>query len=362
MKKAHSQPIYTPVLNIKPSYSTVYSERIDGDASRRTSTVKFQNNTANLAFNETGGQISKKAKKNIAAAIDWLIYAATPKKVIKSRDNSAFWFKINFLTLTLSAEQQHSDQIIKAKVLDPFLQELREKHGLKNYLWRAEAQANGNIHFHLITDIFIHLEQLRDLWNNMQNRLGYIDRFAEKHGHRNPNSTDVHSVKNISNVAAYLSKYCCKNLSYCKAPTSDYSIKKNFRKAGLDSKNVFKKEHTQRTWCIHDITEDQRDFLKAAGIEVNETRPIEGRLWFLSSSLQKMKAVKIYIEETNAIKEEFNQCYHATQPGQIKNEKFCTIIFWKIADYIQQKATHLLNLIDQFVDHLRIPDEKVYTV
>jgi NDP-sugar pyrophosphorylase family protein len=40
--------------------------------------------------------------------------------------------------------------------------------------------------------------------------LGYIDRFKEKNGHDNPNSTDIHSLKSVQNPSAYITKYMTK--------------------------------------------------------------------------------------------------------------------------------------------------------
>ncbi|GAH86291.1 unnamed protein product, partial [marine sediment metagenome] len=47
------------------------------------------------------------------------------------------------------------------------------------YVWRAEKQENGNIHFHFIVDNFIPWNELRNTWNRIQQNLGYISRFSE---------------------------------------------------------------------------------------------------------------------------------------------------------------------------------------
>lgn len=354
-KKREFEPVYTPILNIKPSYSTLYAERLDGRA--RAQTEKFTQNKLNLQFNETGGIISKKAKKNIATAIDWLLFAARPKKVVRTSNNSIFFFKINFVTLTLSSEQKHSDQEIKSEILDKFLQRLRDDYGLKNYLWRAEAQENGNIHFHLVTDIFLHYLKIRDLWNECQEKLGYVSSFAEKYGHTAPNSTDIHSIRNLKNVAGYLSKYCCKNICYIKVPSAEYSLKKEFQNKGLDSKNVFKKQHTDLKWCIHDITEDQRAHIEKLGFKITTPRMVLGRLWYLSKSLQKMKGLKIYIEEENSIKNEFSKMYDRITADLIKRHDFCTSVFWKAFDFVKLGAKSIFKKILEFTDHLKPANE-----
>lgn len=79
------------------------------------------------------------------------------------------------------------------------------------YVWRAEAQKNGNIHFHIIINRFVHHRIIRDLWNSIQKKYGLLDDYFIKHGHYDANSTDVHSIKRIRNLGAYISKYMTKN-------------------------------------------------------------------------------------------------------------------------------------------------------
>jgi hypothetical protein len=115
------------------------------------------------------------------------------------------------------------------------LEVLRNNEAMRGYLWRAETQKNGSLHFHISTNIVIHHKILRDYWNSCLEPLGYIDAFEREHGHRNPNSTDIHSVYKVKNLGAYLAKYMAKK---------------------------------------------------------NEYRPVQGRQWFLSSSLSKIPPLR----------------------------------------------------------------------
>lgn len=114
-----------------------------------------------------------------------------------------------FLTLTLSSRQVHCDKTIKREVLNHFLIYLKRHYGVANFIWKAELQENGNIHYHIITDQYIPHEELRELWNTAQNRLSYVDMFA----HDNPNSTDIHSLRRVKNVMAYVGKYMSKGVT-----------------------------------------------------------------------------------------------------------------------------------------------------
>jgi hypothetical protein len=122
--------------------------------------------------------------------------------------------RLVFLTLTLSASQRHSDQQIKKDILKPYMRVLREKFNCENYVWKAESQANGSIHFHIIIDRYIDKNELQCLWNYCQQKLFYIDRFEQKFKHRNPPSTHVEVVDNLEVAEKYIEKYICKEDKY----------------------------------------------------------------------------------------------------------------------------------------------------
>jgi hypothetical protein len=119
--------------------------------------------------------------------------------------------KLVFVTLTLSARQFHSDKDIKLLILKPFFRILRDKYGVLNYVWKAEKQQNGNIHFHCIIDKYIHKIVLSSIWNKCQDSLYYIQEFERKFNHRNPPSTDIQVVRDAGMLMEYLEKYVCKS-------------------------------------------------------------------------------------------------------------------------------------------------------
>ena len=165
----------------------------------------------NLEVHNNHNRLSANATKKLQKSIRYLLYTASPKRAYNNKLNKEFWFKVNFVTLTLSSTQIHSDQIIKSQLLNQFLIEAKKKWNLNEYVWKAELQENGNVHFHILSDTFIPYNELRNCWNRIQNKLGYVDRFTQSKGKKNPNSTDIHSLKKINNVAQYVSKYMSKN-------------------------------------------------------------------------------------------------------------------------------------------------------
>ena len=161
--------------------------------------------------NDHEGRVSANAKRKITKAIDYLLFYANDKILPSKSHGKNYHYKVAFVTLTLPSKQIHSDHEIKSICLDSYLTELRKCYQVKNYVWRAERQKNGNIHFHLLIDKFIPYWQIRDRWNRIVNRLGYVNRFQNVHGHNVPNSTDIHSLKYIINARNYLLKYVTKD-------------------------------------------------------------------------------------------------------------------------------------------------------
>lgn len=190
------------------------------------------------------GQLSKQALKRLKNAIEYFLLINKKSNGKSSYSGSQFDKKITFITLTLPSKQIHSDNEIKSKCLNQFLIELSKYHKVSNYVWRAEYQKNGNIHFHILTNKYIFWNDIRNRWNRIINKLGYVDRYRtelteyHKNGFQvradllktwpadkqyqaylkglktdwnNPNSVDIHGIKNILNLSSYLTKYLTKN-------------------------------------------------------------------------------------------------------------------------------------------------------
>lgn len=195
----------------------------------------------------TKGDLSIISQRKIKHAINNLIFISEPQ-TRRTDTGEKFTFKINFITLNLPAPQFHTDKELKA-ILNDWIK-IWAKKGLRDYVWKAEKQENGNIHFHITTNTYIHHSDIRNTWNSVLRHLGYIDKYREiqldwhkdgfkfrpdmfrkikgekvqwtynqqkeayQRGKRenwtNPNTTDVHSVKNIKNLAGYLCDYMAK--------------------------------------------------------------------------------------------------------------------------------------------------------
>jgi hypothetical protein len=156
-------------------------------------------------------EIPTESKKKIRNALNNLYAISDIKRVYQRSTKKSFSFRLNFITLTLSSPQKHDDKFIKLKLLEPFLKWMQYNHNLNSYIWKAETQKNGNIHFHITTNIFIHYKAIRNKWNQLQSTYKYIPDRYTMYEEDVPNSTDVHSVRNAKQCIGYMQKYMTKS-------------------------------------------------------------------------------------------------------------------------------------------------------
>ena len=188
-------------------------------------------------------QISTNSRKKLIEKILWLNQFAKSRTIRTYSGKQIFNFRTSFITLTLPAQQEHSTAEISKECFERFLTTLRNRLKMINYVWKLEFQENGNVHYHLITDTYVDYFWALKHWNNIINKLGYVDRYRERMNvlsfeeyrnqfggeHKNdiklmasryakgkredwkqPNSVDMRAVRTNNNLHYYLSKYFAK--------------------------------------------------------------------------------------------------------------------------------------------------------
>jgi len=293
------------------------------------------------------GRMSSIGKRKMSRDIEYLIYMAGPKPVHKPLHGKNFTFKVSFITLTLSSPQVHTDQVIKSKLLNQFLIEMHKRWNVIDYVWRAEKQKNGSIHFHIITSKFIPWNELRNVWNRIQQKLGYVTRYRENRlqwhsagfrydpkyanqwpykkqlkayqvgnqtGWDNPNSVDIHSVRHIRNIKAYLIKELTKNEEYTK-----------------EQKRMF-----------NNLPVEEQ-------LKIREEKFVSGRLWASSDSLANltggnMEMCSTVQEEIERVFQNDNKCVYHSDYFHVYNVDIatlrtlnCVLLIACFEDYIRKK-------------------------
>lgn len=173
---------------------------------RQRETEKF------LKKNSTNGIVSSKSSRKIKNAVNWLCCSAKDKALYSKKHKKFFYFKINFITLTIPYNgKANVPEKVAKKTLHAFLSYSRKYFYLRNYVWKMEQTKAGQLHIHLTTDTYIHYAKLRSAWNRILDRNSLLDEYKAVQGHANPNSTDVHAVRKVKDIAAYISKYMAKS-------------------------------------------------------------------------------------------------------------------------------------------------------
>lgn len=255
---------------------------------------------ANLKIKNHPFYLSRASTSKLKDSINTMLHCSKARTVWRRDGKPIYNFRQAFITLTLPSAQKHSDITIKKKCLDHFFTELRQRYAVKNYVWKAELQEKGNIHFHIFIDKFIDYKVLRWVWNRITEKLGYVSvysdkmkklslgQYAELRGKKpvevfeaynqgkkdkwsNPNSVDVRSIFSERDMAVYVAKYVSKNLSGEAVEMPDGTIKRKINIAMLIREKSFGRSWARSyslaqvkyifKWNLHDVREIIQDIL-----------------------------------------------------------------------------------------------------
>ncbi len=139
--------------------------------------------------------------------VGWLWIRSRNVK-IKYGEGKSMKFRQGFLTLTLPGVATADHKAIKNKVLDPFFTYCRNRMGLKDYVWTAELQERGEIHFHAIVNTFMDKQRVRDAWIRACENSGIVDMTTKG----NRPATEIEKCKSYNGSKAYAAKYLGKAL------------------------------------------------------------------------------------------------------------------------------------------------------
>lgn len=308
-RRSRARQVVSFNFSIKPRWITMCREL---EASENGKTKKQLINEINLSEHSTKGQISKKSKGKLMTAIDWVVYSSQNKSVYSCKTRSSFKFKINFITLTIPPQEtdQVSEKTLK-QLINTWLTYHRKYSKLNNYVWKVEYHKDGRLHVHLVADTFIHYQTIRNSWNTILQRNGLLEFHQKKFKNYNPNSTDVHSVKKVKKLSAYISKY-------------------------MSKQNEAKAEYTGRVWsCSEKITIALNTRVCVSPNEI-------GR------ETKKLFSKNIEYKEIRSKPDLFGQSYHLAD-----------LFFLKIKDWIYLQGTQIYNEFKETIEFLRPPLNKL---
>lgn len=227
------------VVQFYPNRITVTQRRVNDCMLALEKKAGLHKRISNLSVKKSSVNLSANSKRSIRDSIFGMYQLSKPRTVKVNNKKFIYNFRQSFITLTLPAEQIHSDVEIK-KCLNHFLTNIRRSFKVENYVWKAELQKNQNIHFHLSVDKYIPFQAVRYYWLLAIKPLGYVARYSQKFSKmslneyavyrslsvleakdayvqgvrskwQNPNCVDVRSVTTANSVSNYLSKYFAKS-------------------------------------------------------------------------------------------------------------------------------------------------------
>ena len=316
------------------------------------------NNEKNLRSNSPSGHINRKIRLQMNRIIsNWIESVQVVNRVKNPKNKHQF----TFVTLTLPAKQMHTDKELHAMCLNRFVETVKRKYGVVNYLWRAEKQKNQNLHYHLIIDKYIHWFDVQKNWNNLMNATGYIEVYKKnqqefhkegfkvrsekvkfwsvesqkkaylkgvKEDWQNPNSTDIHKPYKINNIVKYISKYVTK---------SDLVDELEMLKSQLDNGSMELEEYEN---------------IKCELLKKIDAEKIEGRVWGCSDSLKELKdPIIIDCVEVVQILSKLEGCINTKK---IIKEN-CTIFYnSKLSEYLKKFSGISKQIQWQYFENYRM--------
>ena len=175
------------VLKCRPNTVIVHSGKNKSDCPWRKKPTRKPHN----------GKLSENARRKLKSAIRWLIAASPPKQCYEKKLHRTVEYRINLATFTFKHNMLNDR---KARLLlSKWLEMAKYRFSLEHYVWKAEPQKRGAIHFHLCSGIYMPYKELCYTWN----------RLLYKHGIKqlNSNSTDIHACHSVDNIESYLTEY-----------------------------------------------------------------------------------------------------------------------------------------------------------
>jgi len=274
-------------------------------------------------------KISETAQKTIKQKINWLYFLAKSKTIKTYSGKVIPDFKLNFATVTLPSKQVHPTKKITQECFNQLLTELRTRVKMNNYLWRLEFQKNGNVHYHLVTDVYIDYNFLLRIWNRIIEKLGYISEFQKKMSSQSLNDywQSVKSYKGITFDIAKKRYFNGVAEKWSKPNSVDVkSVKSKNQIAGYIAK-YFGKDKGENPNCNENDTKDNS---------------IGMRLWFCSQSLSKLDKVSDFIEGMN---DDLISIVRKAKDYKVFVHEYCTTLFFSINKIYDASKKILTNLL-----------------
>lgn len=371
----------------------------------------LQTNTASLENLEKGkngqynGYMSPATRRKVKSIIEnYLLAIQLNTSMAFPNEFPSMEVYPTFLTLTLPSKQLHCDKDLK-EIFARFMEHLtgdrsQGKSGwnVANYIWTAETQENGNLHFHIILDRALPAKRLQEIWNNHLERLGYVTRyrnaqnyiyrkgffvrkdmlnaaisktkkfckktgkhfdFAEtkkteitrqkeaykkgvKSNWNNPPTTKIHAIQNIKKLTAYVSKYMTKEPEIIAPPMQPGESLVNENGKYFITSTTVEHSISMEGIPLETVQEQKREVIVKFNVRV-----MRGRIWGASKILHSdnLNPYTVNLECFNRV----NHVTTCTRAITITKQKYRYDLFGnKVADGLTNEEQYYTSSTESF--------------
>lgn len=265
-------PLPGPLLQLQGSRAVCH--RQPGMGSRTAAGAK--RSAANLSRGQYNGYMSPATRRVFVRAIRcWLSCIHVYRSTVMAKWDRGRPYP-TMVTLTLPIPQHHSDRDIYRSCLMPWLQRMRRSYGIVHYVWRAEAQENGNLHYHVLLDRYVDKRILQLTWCMDLDALDYRADYAAETGSLTPPCTHVTRIKSSVKDPVTGESHAIDPANYLAEYVSD--LPQPVREGGKDLLDANGRKVLQGSYT------------NADGVKVTYiTRPIAGRVWGMSDDLRPLR-------------------------------------------------------------------------
>jgi len=185
------------------------------------------NNNALEEAKTYSGLVTEGAIKRVRRAVDILLQISKGRMIHNPMLDQKVYFKVGFLTLTFHVpeglfvpEGWKMPTVKEGNImLGEFLDRMKRINEIKDYVWKAEYTKQIGLHYHVTINNWIDCKLIRNEWNKVLDKYGWLESFKAMYGHSDMNSTDIHSVGKIRSIGGYIASYMSKPMKKKKGQT-----------------------------------------------------------------------------------------------------------------------------------------------
>lgn len=296
--------MYRPAIQVRSNGLIKYDVWMGSSSYQR---FDFQE----AARQQYDGTLTAHARKRLISAVDILIQRNPKRWVYNPISETHHEFSINLTTLTIASNRLLSAREAYDTLLVKYLRYMRDKYGLREYVWKAELQERGQIHYHICGNQFVPWQVIRWKWNSLQKQAGLLNDYAREHKNFNPPSTEIKTVEKEEDILGYVSKEIAK--------TNFYSLANGYAASGVqwDKRNKCYFGYWQEglgngPWHYGEWDGNRKCITwEKEGLELVEPK-LNGKIWDASELLK----ISRFADEMD--NETWNRIAAAKRAGQVR--------------------------------------------